>query len=238
MPTSRRSYLRGLTLAGVGGLAGCSEGGVLGGGSTTSAPPPTPNRLTPAPGVEIVERPEEGGIEVELVSNASGVIEQTHDAFTVEVNGSLNGSSTIFRQDVTGYGFFRGRPVDVMEEPRLFVGPELDPTDGVVDAYVIGWIERPQTDPTFHAFVYVDEEFRQEVDGEINVAWGMDFLGHFRAYEYTEVAPGVYRDEIVDEDVRRFVADHPAGADVLVGNLSAGDVRNRTYQDRTFAFVR
>ena len=233
VPISRRSYLRGLAV-GAAAAAGCADGGGFGVG-----PPPTPNRIRPGPGIEIVERPvEEGGIEVELVGTANGTVRQTHDAFAIEANGTVNGTAVTFRQDATAYAFFRGRPISSMDEPMVFVGPRLDPTDGVVDAYVVGWIERPETAPHFRALVYVDEDFRREVDGEINLAWGLDFLGHFRAYEFIEVADGVYRDEIVDRDVARFTVGRPAGPDVLVGNLSAGDVRNRTYRDRTFAFVR
>lgn len=230
----RRTGLLALAVAVAVVLAGCGSMG-----QEATPTPGTPNRISPGPsGVDVVERPDGGGVEVELVAPADAGVRQTHDAFAVSVNGTHNGSRVAFEQDATAYAVFRGRPIENLEAPRIFVGPTLDPTDGVVDAYVLGWIEHPETDPTFRALVYVDADFRREVDGDINLAWGTDFLGHFRPYEYEEVAPGVYRDEIVDRDVDRFVDGRPAGADVLVGNLSEGDVWNRTYRDRTFAFVR
>lgn len=173
---SRRSYLWGLAV-GTAAAVGCADGSRLGVG-----PPPTPNRIRPSPGVEIVERPvEEGGIEVDPVGTANGTVRQSHDAFAIEANGTVNDTAATFRQDATAYAFFRGRPISTMDEPMVFVGPRLDPTDGVVDAYVVGWIERPETAPRFRALVHADEDIRREVDGEINLAWGLDFLGHFRA---------------------------------------------------------
>lgn len=230
MPHSRRSYCRGLALATLVGAAGCLSARLTG-------TEPTPSRYRSG-GVEVVERPTSRGLRVELVGDANGSVRQTHDAFAIAVNGTLDGERVTFRDDATAYAFFRGTPIDVMDEPRVFVGPRLDPSDGIVDAYVVGWIESPDSDPTFRALVYVDEDFRREVDGDVNLAWGLDFLGHHRAFEFREVADGVYRDEIVDGDVTRFVDGQPAGPDVLVGNLSEGDVRNRTFRDRTFVFVR
>lgn len=235
MPTSRREYCRGLALAGAAGLAGCSNPG----DPAPTAGTPTPTRYrSEAAGVTVVERPTDRGLRIELVADARGTVRQTHDAFAIEANGSVDGEPVTFRDDATAHAFHRGTPIDVMDEPRVFVGPRLDPTDGVVDAYVIGWIEDPEAAPTFRALVYVDEDFRREVDGEINLAWGLDFLGHHRPYEYEQVADGVYRDEIVDRDVTRFVEGQPAGPDVLVGNLTQDDVRYRNSDGKTFVFLR
>lgn len=99
---------------------------------------------------------------------------------------------------------------------------DLDPENGIPEAYITGYITKQDGENVFTADIYIDEEFRQEVT-PINLVWGMNYT-NFRPYRFDEeIRPGVYKDSITDTDVRRFKSEGPysdAEVNVAVGSLT------------------
>lgn len=76
------------------------------------------------------------------------------------------------------------------EEPRMRVGPSIDPDDGIMHAFLTGYIDTDRD--VFVGQVYVDDAFLEEIDSPL-LAWGINGTENIRQPSFTEVRPGVHR---------------------------------------------
>ncbi len=129
-----------------------------------------------------------------------------------------------------GHGFVQAYPNNQTDPVRMRITPDIQPSDGVLDAWIVGEIVNASDDPVFRAHVFVDDDFRDAVPDAM-LAWGPNFTDNTRAYRYEEWEPGIYRDTVVDTNVSRFRLrgpDSEGEANVAVGNFSVADIGDET----------
>lgn len=163
---------------------------------------------------------------------------------TQPLNGGFRLEKESHLEEVYLTGVYRGTGfmhVDNRTNPRMRITRDITPGNGIIEAYIIGYLTEQEGETVFAADVFIDEEFKNEVDDTVNVAWGNRFTDNFRAFKFTEVRDGIYRDTIIDEDISRFMEDgrnSETEANIAVGNFSPEDVRQQRMDGLTFVTAR
>lgn len=178
---------------------------------------------------------DDGENATDVPSEAEDRVSTWDSGFRIEGDGFLETAyfTGVYRGDIFTNQTYR-------DPPRMRFTQDLQPGDGVADVHVSGYILYEEGQPVFFADIYVDDDFREEVDGNLNVAWGTNFSDKFRQYQYEEVEPGVYKDTIRDENVARFRERGPGSdgeVNVAVGNFSHEDVLQQRTAGLTFMTV-
>jgi len=98
---------------------------------------------------------------------------------------------------------------------------DIDPTDDVIDGYMVTYMRGDKENPTLVVDIYVDESFINATGTPQIVVWDQN-IDTARAYDtnMTEISPGVFRDRIGEKSTRRFRPDIAASdANILVGDV-------------------
>ena len=146
------------------------------------------------------------GDEGEVEERSAGSYFYHEDEFMKEFYfiGVFDGNTFTFSEDDGGNEVFR-------------ISSELQPGDGVINAYIVAKAVEVDDMKKIEANIYIDEDFRSESSDDLNIAWGVDWE-NFREFEFDEVAPGIYKDSIMADHVHRFVH----GSDISDANIAVG----------------
>lgn len=109
---------------------------------------------------------------------------------------------------------------------------QINPHDGVIEGY--GLFKRE--DDKFVIYLFVDEDWKQESRGNINIIWGNNISEkdslHHRRFDFSNVKDGVYIDR-VEKDVSWFYTQNPVFGRLFFGEITLEDIKKKDYE-KTF----
>ncbi len=124
---------------------------------------------------------------------------------------------------------------DEDDEAKMRIYPEMNPNDGVIDSFVLFKKE----DGNFVFYLFVDEDWRELSNDNINVIWGSDIQDtdnlHYEPFDFTKNDDGIYYMKITD-DIEWFMNQNPVTGRLFFGEITLQNVRNKDY-DKTFVIV-
>lgn len=124
---------------------------------------------------------------------------------------------------------------DEDDEAKMRIYPEMNPNDGVIDSFVLFKKE----DGNFVFYLFVDEDWRELSNDNINVIWGSDIQDtdnlHYEQFDFSKHDDGIYYMKITD-DIDWFMNQNPVTGRLFFGQITLQDVRNKNY-DKTFVIV-
>ena len=149
------------------------------------------------------------------------VIEVTQDKYKNDIFHMINGEKFSFKNFAYAYGKIRTYNIARNKRPYdIFMGPNLDPTDGEIEGYIFHDF---LPNDTILTYIYVDQDWKENIENT-HIIWGesanWDNYTHKKKFNFQKIADGIYRDVFVD-DRDRFSDDYMTGhGGVKVGNES------------------
>ena len=149
------------------------------------------------------------------------VIEVTQDTYKNGIFHMINGEKFSFKNFAYAYGKIRTYNIARNKRPYdIFMGPNLDPTDGEIEGYIFHDF---LPNDTILTYIYVDQDWKENIENT-HIIWGesanWDNYTHKKKFNFQKIADGIYRDVFVD-DRDRFSDDYMTGhGGVKVGNES------------------
>ena len=203
---------------------------------------------------DMPQTPETDDIEINLFKATRGnaiIVDNIQEDYNVDgelysffYRGSYNGTpfNAIYLSDEF-YNLSIGKTA--IEQERLAaeyilmrISPEMDPTDGVIDGFILA----KQEDNKFVFYIFVDEDWKKQLE-YTNILWGDDFSNpatlHMGSFNYQQSVNGIYIDKL-EQDVAWFESLPIAGG-IAVGEIDQqilNKILNEQEINETFMYVR
>ena len=136
-------------------------------------------------------------------------------------------------------GLYKGMPLGIAkailnESTELIIGPEMDPDDGVVEAFILGKYEEDE----FAFYIFLDEDWKKQIP-DTNILYANDLdESTVRKYDFTSYTKGIYIDK-VKGDFDWFLSS-PRKGGVFVGEINKEtlDIEDLRLTNLTIIYVR
>ncbi len=153
-------------------------------------------------------------INVDYVSQGQAIDNERNLYFFV------NGSETSMEYEGMYKGNYFSQYYAEDNAVLMHVGPEMKPGDGVIDGLLV---ERVVND-TFQVFIFLDDDWKNAVP-YTNIVWGKDY-SLARPFVFTEISPGIYMDQIVDDPGRFGYNYNAAYSGIVVTSATHQQVKD------------
>jgi len=115
---------------------------------------------------------------------------------------------------------------------KMLIWDNMNPNDGVIEGF---GLFKKEND-AFVIYLFVDEDWKQQSNGNINIIWGNNITDkenlNAKTFDFSTEEKGIYIDKIT-KDVSWFVDQNPVVGRLFFGEISLADVQAGNYQ-RTF----
>jgi hypothetical protein len=149
-------------------------------------------------------------INVENATEGIGSVDLAYDIEYVYKGQQTEFTITGFYNSV----IFKG---DYAIKDVMRITPIIRPNDGVIDGYIVVKIENE----SLIGDIFIDEDWRKNVQGTTNIIWGSDWQ-NIRPFGWQQISKGVYKDTVIDTNISRFDEDiRRANANIAVTNATS-----------------
>lgn len=161
-------------------------------------------------------------ISIPQATNGMGMHLFTHERY-IDTNGEMY--ALHLEGNYLGNAFKRAYVVG--NETYMRIWPEINPNDGIRDAFALFKKE----DGKFVLYLFVDQDWKDLSDGNINIIWGQNIRDydnlHVEPFKWEWQDEGIYYTRIT-EDIDWFYNQNPIVGRLFFGELTLGDVRNKS----------
>ncbi len=182
--------------------------------------------------VEKIEEaaPDNKNIEINVIEATEGrgdfIVDQER---YIDVDGNI---ISLFYGGSYNGEIFNNIYYDTKENIKMRIWDRMNPDDGVIEGFSLF----KEENDVFVIYLFVDEDWKMQSNGDINIIWGNDITDkenlHSKKFDFSNENNGIYIDKII-EDVSWFAEQNPIIGRLFFGEISLEDVKESNY-DRTF----
>jgi hypothetical protein len=132
--------------------------------------------------------------------------------------------------------YFKAAYEDSEGNIKMATGTKIDPYDGILESFAL----LKKEDEKFVLYLFVDEDWKKESNGNMNIIWGNDLkrndLMRYKKFDFSKEQNGVYFDKVSD-NLDFLTEQTTVTGGLFLGELSFEDFKNDNFENKTFVVV-